>query len=75
MYDRTFPRRRGLKPYFVGGVHGFISWAWGQHVCKDEGGIRCPCLKCACRYIKTDPNEVKKHLETDPTSLYTNQFF
>jgi hypothetical protein len=63
MYDRTFPGRRGLKPHFVQGVHGFISWAWGQQVCQNEGGIRCPCLKCACRYIKTDPNEVKKHLE------------
>jgi len=27
MYDRTFPGRRGLKPHFVEGVHGFISWA------------------------------------------------
>jgi len=62
MYDRTFPGR-GLKPHFVEGVHGFISWAWVQQVCKDEGGIRCPCIKCTCRYIKSDPKEVKKHLD------------
>ena len=63
MYDRTFPGRRGLKPHFVEGVHEFISWAWGQQVYQNEGGIRCPCLKCACSYINSDPNEVKKHLE------------
>lgn len=63
MYDRTFPRRTGLKPQFVEGVDGFISWAWEQEICRDEGGIRCPCLKCRCRHIITDPGDVKKHLK------------
>jgi len=63
MYDRTFSGKRGLKPHFVEGVNKFISWAWGQQVFKDVGGIKCLCLKCACRYIKTGPSEVKKHLD------------
>lgn len=63
MYDRTFPGRTGLKPHFVQGVEGFISWAWAQEICTTEGGIRCPCLKCKCRYIIADPGHVNQHLK------------
>lgn len=63
MYDRTFPGRTRLKPQFVAGVDGFISWAWEQEICRYEGGVRCPCLKCRCRHIITDPGDVKKHLK------------
>jgi len=48
MYGRTFLGRTGLKPQFVEGVDGFISWAWTQEICRVEGGIRCPYLKCRC---------------------------
>ena len=63
MYDRTFPGRRGLKPHFKEGVDAFLAYAFAQDCCRSEGGIRCPCLKCGCKNIISDPSEVKRHLE------------
>ncbi|KAI5396620.1 hypothetical protein KIW84_023799 [Lathyrus oleraceus] len=63
MYDRTYPGRRGLKPNFEEGVKGFITWAFAQECCLSEGGVRCPCLKCECRPIISDPEEVERHLK------------
>ncbi|XP_058739830.1 uncharacterized protein LOC131612031 [Vicia villosa] len=63
MYDRMFPGRRGLKPLFMEGVAAFLSYAFAQECCRREGGVRCPCLKCGCRNIISDPSEVKRHLE------------
>jgi len=62
IYDRTFPGRTGLTSHFVQGVKGFISWAWAPEICRDDGGIRCSCLNCRCRYIITDPKDLKKYL-------------
>ena len=62
MYDRTYPGRSGLKPNFIVGVDGFIKWAFAQECCRSEGGVRCPCLKCECRPIISDPEEVTRHL-------------
>ncbi|CAK8543573.1 unnamed protein product [Lathyrus sativus] len=63
MYDRTLPGRRGLTPNFEEGVNGFITWAFAQECCRREGGVRCPCLKCECRSIISDPEEVERHLK------------
>ncbi|CAK8577297.1 unnamed protein product [Lathyrus sativus] len=65
MYDRTYPGRRRLKPHFKEGVVAFLTYAFAQDCCRSEGGVRCPCLKCGCRNIISDPNEVKRHLEKD----------
>ncbi|KAK2445148.1 hypothetical protein QL285_016112 [Trifolium repens] len=62
MYDRTYPGRTGLKPNFEEGVKGFIAFAVAQETYKVEEGIRCPCTKCTCRFIKT-PVEVSNHLK------------
>ena len=62
MYDRLYPGRRALKPNFIDGVNGFITWAFAQERCRSEGGVRCPCLKCGCRYIISDPEEIIRHL-------------
>jgi hypothetical protein len=62
MYDRTYPGRTGLKPNFEEGVKGFIAFAVTQETYKVEEGIRCPCTKCTCRFIKT-PVEVSNHLK------------
>src|ERR1043165_7077579 len=62
MYDRTYPGRSGLKPNFIVGVDGFIKWAFAQECCRSEGGVRCPCLKCECRPIISDLEEVTRHL-------------
>ncbi|XP_058752188.1 uncharacterized protein LOC131625341 [Vicia villosa] len=58
-----FPGRRGLKPLFMEGVAAFLSFAFAQECCRREGGVRCPCLKCGCRNIISDPSEVNRHLE------------
>ncbi|CAK8534900.1 unnamed protein product [Lathyrus sativus] len=63
MYDRTLPGRRGLTPNFEEGVKGFITWAFAQECCRREGGVRCLCLKCECRPIISDPEEVERHLK------------
>ncbi|XP_058750302.1 uncharacterized protein LOC131623315 isoform X2 [Vicia villosa] len=63
MYDRMYAGRRGLKPLFEEGVKLFITWAFDQECCREEGGVRCPCLKCGCRRIISDPKEVETHLK------------
>ena len=63
MYDRYFSGIRGLKLHFKEGVVGFLSYAFGQEYCQSERRVRCPCLKCGCRNIISDPSEVKRHLE------------
>ncbi|CAK8531409.1 unnamed protein product [Lathyrus sativus] len=63
MYDRTLSGRRGLTTNFEEGVKGFITWAFAQECCRREEGVRCPCLKCECRPIISDPEEVERHLK------------
>ncbi|XP_058742465.1 uncharacterized protein LOC131614952 [Vicia villosa] len=63
MYDHMYAGRRGLKPIFEEGVKLFITWAFDQECCREEGGVRCPCLKCGCRRIISDPKEVETHLK------------
>ncbi|CAK8534293.1 unnamed protein product [Lathyrus sativus] len=63
MYDRLYPGRRGLKLNFEERVKGFITWAFSQECCQSGGGVRCPCLKCGCRHIISDPEEVERHLK------------
>ena len=71
MYDRFYPGRTGLKKRFVDGVEEFVHLAMRQTVVTQEGriervvtqqgGIRCPCLKCRFRKIKSD-DEVRLDL-------------
>ncbi|CAK8560755.1 unnamed protein product [Lathyrus sativus] len=63
MYDRTLLGRRGLTPNFEEGVKGFITCSFAQEYCRSEGGVKCPCLKCECRPIVSDPEEVERHLK------------
>ncbi|CAK8561169.1 unnamed protein product [Lathyrus sativus] len=65
MYDRTYPRLRGLKPHIKDGVSAFFTYVFAQEYCRSEGWVKCLCLKCGCRNIISDPNEVKRHLEKD----------
>ncbi|CAK8572966.1 unnamed protein product [Lathyrus sativus] len=60
MYDKTLPGRRGLTPNFEKGVKGFITLAFAQECCRREGRVRCPCLKCECRPIISDLEEVER---------------
>lgn len=63
MHDRLYPGRRALKPNFEEGVKGFITWAFAQEYCRSEREVRCSCLKCECRFIISDPEEVECHLK------------
>ncbi|CAK8543688.1 unnamed protein product [Lathyrus sativus] len=63
MSDRTLSNGRGLTPNFEKGVKGFITWAFAQECCRREGRVRRPCLKCECRPIISDPEEVERHLK------------
>ncbi|KAI5398991.1 hypothetical protein KIW84_064381 [Lathyrus oleraceus] len=63
MYDRLYLERRELKPKFEEGVQGFITWAFAEKYCRSEGPVRCPCLKCECRPIICDLEEVDRHLK------------
>lgn len=61
MYNRYYSSRRGLKPYFVRGVNEFVDKAQQNIYYKDDGGIRCICLKCNyCAILKDEM--VKVHL-------------
>ena len=62
MYDRLYSGRRALKPHFIEGVNEFITWAFAQKYCRSEGGVRYFCLKCECRPIISDLEEVARHL-------------
>src|SRR4051812_18951546 len=61
MYDRVNSNRYGLKDEFVSGVEDFVNKAMNRPQFLDEGGIRCPCVKCVSILLKT-PNVVKHHL-------------
>lgn len=61
MYDRLYPERRRLNPNFEEGVKGFITWAFAQECCRSKGGVRYSCLKCECRSIVSDYEEVGHH--------------
>ncbi|CAL5198899.1 unnamed protein product [Lathyrus oleraceus] len=63
MYDRLYLGRRTLKPNFEKGVKGFITWAFAQECFRSKGGVRCLCLKCECRPIISDSDEVERHLK------------
>lgn len=65
MYDRTYPGRRGLKPYFKEGVVVFVTYVFAQECCRSKWGVRWLCLKCGCRNIISDLSVVKYHLEKD----------
>ncbi|CAL5194173.1 unnamed protein product [Lathyrus oleraceus] len=63
MYDRLYLGRRAFKPNFEEGVKGFITWAFAQEYCQSEGGVRWLCLKCECRSIISDLEELEYHLK------------
>lgn len=58
MYDMMYPGRRALKPNFEEGVKGFITSTFAQEYCRSEGGVKCLCLKCECRPMISDLEEV-----------------
>ena len=60
MYDMVDPSRR-LKPRFINGVYEFVSKAMEQISYTQDGGIRCPCIKCICEKI-LKPSLVRAHL-------------
>ena len=62
MYDRKYPGRRKLKAAFVDGVRDFVAYAMSQDAFQLEGGIRCPCVKCTCRLLRS-PKDVVNHLK------------
>jgi len=62
MYDRKYPGKRKLKAAFVDGVRDFVAYAMAQDAFQLEGGIRCPCVKCTCRLIRS-PKDVVNHLK------------
>ncbi|CAK8534496.1 unnamed protein product [Lathyrus sativus] len=64
MYNRAYSDRHGLKDEFVRGVKKFVKKALNQHICKSEGGIRCPCINYKCCKISTLTN-VRLHLYRD----------
>ncbi|CAK8576088.1 unnamed protein product [Lathyrus sativus] len=63
MYNHMYARKRGLKPHFEEGVKMFITWAFNQECGQREGGVRCMCLKCGCRHIISNLEEVETHLK------------
>ena len=62
MYDRCYNGRSDLKESFVEGVEQFISKASQQDCYNNDGGIKCPCVKCDCTRILED-RVVKDHGE------------
>ncbi|XP_024634618.1 uncharacterized protein [Medicago truncatula] len=62
MYDRKYPGKRKLKAAFVDGVRDFVAYAMAQDAFQLEGGIRCSCVKCTCRLIRS-PKDVLNHLK------------
>jgi hypothetical protein len=59
MYERTLTKKT-LQPLFKEGVRGFVAFTMPHY--KSDGGIRCPCLKCTCRFYRS-PEEIIQHLE------------
>ncbi|XP_045801466.1 uncharacterized protein LOC123895249 [Trifolium pratense] len=64
MYDRYEDVKRGhVKEVFKLGVQLFIDAVKQKPVVIREGGIRCPCVVCQCRRIRS-VDEIKFHLHT-----------
>ncbi|XP_070051176.1 uncharacterized protein [Nicotiana tomentosiformis] len=61
MYDRNHPNRCGLKEEFVEGVKEFIGHAKTLPEFRNEGTIRCPCVKYKCTKL-LQPKNIKVHL-------------
>ncbi|BAT82894.1 hypothetical protein VIGAN_03296600 [Vigna angularis var. angularis] len=61
MYDRNHRGRGALKVSFVFGVEEFITKACEQDRYHNDGGVRCPCIKCDCTKI-LEKRVVKVHL-------------
>jgi len=60
MYDMLYHSRR-LKQRFMDGVFEFVSTAMDQPSYIEDGGIRCPCVRCICQKI-LKPFYVRAHL-------------
>lgn len=61
MYERTMGKK-SLQPLFKEGVRGFVAFITSQDSHKRDGGTRCPCLKCTCRFYRS-AEEIITHLE------------
>jgi len=60
MYDMLDPSKR-LKQRFMNGVFEFVSTTMDQPSYIEDGGIRCPCVRCICQKI-LKPSHVRAHL-------------
>jgi len=60
MYDMLDSSRR-LKQHFIDGVYEFVSKAIDRPSNTQDGGIRCPCMRCICQKI-LQPSQVRAHL-------------
>ena len=60
MYDMLDPSRR-LKQRFMDGGFKFVSTVIDQPSYIEDGGIRCPCVRCICQKI-LKPSHVRAHL-------------
>ncbi|GAU50609.1 hypothetical protein TSUD_410190 [Trifolium subterraneum] len=64
MYDRYYDGKRGeIKEIFKLGVALFLKAAKRSNIVISEGGIRCPCASCDCRWIRSE-DEIKYDLYT-----------
>jgi hypothetical protein len=62
MYDRNNPGKRGqVKELFKIGVEFFLNTVKHNPIVIREGGIRCPCVVCGCRCMRSE-DEIKVHL-------------
>uniref|UniRef100_A0A1U7YJY3 Uncharacterized protein LOC104248805 n=1 Tax=Nicotiana sylvestris TaxID=4096 RepID=A0A1U7YJY3_NICSY len=61
MYDRNQPNHCGLKEEFFEGIKGFIAHAKTLPEFRNEGTIRCPCVKYKCTKL-LQPENVKVHI-------------
>jgi len=57
MYDSS----RRLRQRFIDDVYDFVSKAMNQAQNVEDGGIRCPYVKCICENI-LQPSYVRAHL-------------
>ncbi|GAU10147.1 hypothetical protein TSUD_418600 [Trifolium subterraneum] len=64
MYDRYYDGKRGeIKEIFKLGVALFLKAAKRSNIVISEGGIRCLCASCDCRWIRSE-DEIKYDLYT-----------
>ncbi|GAU21611.1 hypothetical protein TSUD_250940 [Trifolium subterraneum] len=64
MYDRYYDGNRGeIKEIFKLGVALFLKAAKRSNIVISEGGIRCSCASCDCRWIRSE-DEIKYDLYT-----------